>query len=245
MDELFKRPPIASAALSVVLTVPGSAGWEEVLGEWVTYLNGLERESEILLVSERPDVSLDVLAARSARVRMVPSPEKAGFGPALQAGLNAATRPLVIYARCDGSYKPKEIQKLLRNIDARDIVTGTRGDAPGVKPPRWGRRAYWLLVRGLFAVRVPDPGCLFLLARRHVFARIPIQSSGVFAHAEVLAKANFLGCLMMDTEVTAQAPATAGPRFRDVAGDVRRVFFQPDFGPPDVKLDLQGGGVEK
>ena len=61
---------------------------------------------------------------------------------------------------------------------------------------------------------------------------------------EVLAKANFLGCLMLDTEVAAQPAGVAGPRLRDVSADVRRVFFQPDFGPADVKLDLQAGAVE-
>ena len=56
MEDLFKRSPIGSAALSVVLTVPGSPGWEAALDEWVTYLNGLERETEIVLVSERPEL---------------------------------------------------------------------------------------------------------------------------------------------------------------------------------------------
>ena len=74
--------------------------------------------------------------------------------------------------------------------------------------------------------------------------RIPIQSSGVFAHAEVLAKANFLGCLMLDAEVAGQPEAVAGPRLRDVSADVRRVFFNPDFGPAEAKLDLIAGGVE-
>lgn len=244
MEDFFKRTPIASAALSVVLTVPGSPGWETALEEWVTYLNGLDRETEIVLVGERPELSLDAASARSARVRTLAAPAQPGFGPALQAGLNAAGKPLVLYARCDGSFKPKEIQKLLRQIDTRDVITGTRHDPAGTAPPRGSRWAYWLLVRLLFGLRVPDPGCIFLLARRHIFVRIPIQSAGVFAHPEVLAKANFLGCLMMDAEIAAQPAGVAGPRLRDVWADARRVFFQPDFGPADAKLDLLQGGVE-
>jgi hypothetical protein len=244
MEDFFKRAPIGSAALSVVLTVPSASGWETGLDEWVTYLNGLERETELVLVSERPEVSLDAAKGRSTRIHVAPTPDKVGFGPALQAGIAAATKPLVLYARCDGSYQPKEIQKLLRQIDVRDVVTGTRHDPPGTAPPRWSRLAYRLLIRLLFGVRVPDPGCIFLLARRHIFVRIPIQSSGVFAHAEVLAKANFLGCLMLDTEVVPQAPAVAGPRLRDVLGDLRRVFFNPDFGPAEAKLDLTGGSAD-
>jgi hypothetical protein len=244
MEEFFKRAPIASAALSVVLTVPESSGWEAMLDEWVAYLNGLERETEIVLVSERPELSLDVPAAKSARVRALPPAPRPGFGPALQVGLQAATKPLVLYSRCDGSYKPKEIQKLLRQIDQRDIVAGTREEAAGTKPPRGPRWIYRLFVRTLFGLRVPDPGCLFLLARRHIFVRVPIQSAGVFAHVEVLAKANFLGCLMVDTLVAPQPAALASPRLRAVSADARRVFFHPDFGPPEVKLDLIAGGVE-
>ena len=53
-----------------------------------------------------------------------------------------------------------------------------------------------LLARVLFGVRTRDVLCPYRLLRREIFARIPIQSRGPFAHVELLAKANFLGHMM-------------------------------------------------
>jgi hypothetical protein len=244
MDDLFKRPPIASSPLSILLTVTGTSGWEETLSDWVGYLNGLDREYEVLLVSERPEVSVEAAAGRFSRAQALPTPQVPGFGTALSRGIGVARHPLLFYGRCDPAYKPPEIQKLLKHIDLRDLVVGKRARPPRTPAPR-GQFTQRLIARLLFGVRVADVGCLFLLARRHIFARTPIQSHGVFAHVEVIAKANFLGCLMMDTSVVYQPPSppVRDPTIKEVWSDLRRVFFHPDFGPPEVRLNLSEGGV--
>jgi hypothetical protein len=97
--------------------------------------------------------------------------------------------------------------------------------------PGWlGRQpvAYQKLVRWLFGVRVGDIDSAFKLFRREVFDRIPIQSDGQFVHAEILAKANFAGCLM--EEVAIEVPATWESDSRRWA-ELWRVFRSPDFGP--------------
>ena len=55
-----------------------------------------------------------------------------------------------------------------------------------------------LLARILFGLRYHDVACPFRLIRRDIFARIPIQSDSPFVHVEILAKANFLACLMAE-----------------------------------------------
>jgi hypothetical protein len=149
---------------------------------------------------------------------------------------------------------------LLDAIDRVDLVTGCRaGRAPwwwrglaallrGVirvlfgltLPPRlcwlgasgWGRR--WL-ARWVFGVRVQDPECAFRLFRRSVFRRLPIQTDGDFAQVEILAKANFLGHLLDEVQVS-HRPAGAGDRLaagppQHLWRDVRRLFTAADFGP--------------
>jgi hypothetical protein len=104
-------------------------------------------------------------------------------------------------------------------------------------PPRlpgwlgWRGRAGWLFARVLFGIRYHDVSCPVRLIRRDVFARIPIQSDGSFVHVEVLAKANFLGCLMAEEVPLPLAPR---PYRRDLAllwRDCKRMLRQPDFGP--------------
>ncbi len=90
---------------------------------------------------------------------------------------------------------------------------------------------FWWRCRGLFGLRLGDPGCKFKIFRRSVLDRIEIQSDGDFVHAELLAKANFLGSMMdevvlNDREVPPPAP--------DVRKEMWKVFNNAKFRSPVV-----------
>lgn len=184
-----------------------------------------------------------------------------GEGAALRAGLAAATKPLVFYTLCDPAYRPEMLDKLLdgavKEIDHVHLLSGYRAGVPIPAPLRvlgwlWRglwlvlvanapqpspgslgiRRQFgWLLARVLFGLRYGDVACPFRLMRREILARIPLQSDGPFAHVELLAKANFLGCLMGEEVPLDVRP----PDYRGDAGryfaDGQKVFNKPDFGP--------------
>jgi glycosyltransferase involved in cell wall biosynthesis len=105
----------------------------------------------------------------------------------------------------------------------------------------WRRHLGQLLVRTFFGVRYQDVTCPFRLVRREIFARIPIQSDGSFAHVEILAKANFLGHVFAEKELPLpvghhpplDAARAAGCPDRVVA-EAWHLFQHPDFGPPVV-----------
>jgi hypothetical protein len=158
----------------------------------------------------------------------------------------------------DRSYRPADLKLLLDEIDKVDLVSGYRASLPvpvlwrglgmgtrflarwlfglHLEPlPGWlgpGNHAFAWLARLLFGVRVRDLGSEFKLFRRSIFARIPIQSDGPLAHAEILAKANFLGCLMAEAPISyrAGAPSGIGPFGRGFR-ELRRLLNRPDFGP--------------
>jgi glycosyltransferase involved in cell wall biosynthesis len=101
------------------------------------------------------------------------------------------------------------------------------------EPPRgWlgsGESRYWWKCRLLFGLRVGDINSKFKLFRRSVFDRMVLQSEGEFIHAEILAKANFLGCLMDETVLTDKADPPATP---DVRTEMWDVFHNPKFRSP-------------
>jgi hypothetical protein len=103
---------------------------------------------------------------------------------------------------------------------------------------------YRIGYRLISGVRLKDAECLFVLARRSIFSRIVLQSDSAFAHAEVLAKANFLGYLMTDVPVAYRpaagddVPALSGD-FRAIRADARRVYDDPEFAPPPVEENAQ------
>jgi glycosyltransferase involved in cell wall biosynthesis len=235
-----ERPPIAAAAISAVFPARNAEDHlEQFLNSWAAYLDGLARDYEIIVVddgsTDRTASLAEEAAARLPRLRLVRHPERCGFGAALRSGLQEARFPLLVYAPCSLWYQATDLDRFLKWIDNVDLVSGYRVGPNGHLHRSWSERLFRWLVRGLFGVRMRDLGCWFLLARRSIFARIPIQSDGPFAHAEILAKANFLGCLMSEVPVAYQPPGPGSLEGEDngtLYAEFRRVFSRPDFGPP-------------
>src|SRR5262249_52946058 len=141
----------------------------------------------------------------------------------------------LFYTTCDEQYQPADLGPMLQQIDQVDVVGGYRRMSSGRNPRGKREWAFGKLIRVLFAVRMRDLGCFYLLGRRSIFRRIPIQSDTSFAHVEILAKANFLGCLMTEVPVSyrfqpPRTPTMPEQRLRDLI----RVFSHPDFGPPCI-----------
>src|SRR5260370_761859 len=123
---------------------------------------------------------------------------------------------------------------MLELIDQVDLVCGYRERKTRSERWHWKERFYGLMVRLVFGVRLKDVDCPFKLFRREIFSRIPIQSDGSFAHAEIVAKANFLGCLIAEVPVSFQpqvSSASAGPHLRQSWKEAYNLVRHPDFGP--------------
>jgi glycosyltransferase involved in cell wall biosynthesis len=113
----------------------------------------------------------------------------------------------------------------------RALVRVIFGYSP--EPPKgWlgpAESRYWWKCRLLFGLRVGDINSKFKLFRRHVFDRIVLQSDGEFIHAEILAKANFLGCLMDEIILTDHPDPPPSP---DVGAEMWTVFRDARFRSP-------------
>lgn len=229
-----------------------------VLHSWVAYLDSLQRDYEIILVDDGSTdgtaTEAESIATEQPKLRVLKHDRPRGFGAALRTGLATCKHPLFCYASCDPLYPPAELAKLLERIDRVDAVTACRCGRPvptalrvtgflwrclvrvlfgiplspmagwlGARP-----QAYQKLIRFCFGVRVRDFDSPFKLFRRSIFERIPLQADGQFVHAEILAKANFLGCLLDEPELNIPATWDTDPRRWT---ELRQVFRLPDFGP--------------
>lgn len=251
MPEPPKRAPIANAPLSVVLPLRnGSADVAELVDAWQPVLQGLKRDTELIVVAE----GTTTLAA-DVPVRLVT--EAGGLGAAIRAGLAAAQHPLVLFASDDRRYAPANLKRLLAEIDKNDLVWARRKDhaasgllgglgklyrislrvlfgIPFEAPPPWlgfkPRLFHWLL-RVWTGARAADINCPFKLYRRDVLARIPIQSDGPFVHGEILAKANFLECPLTEVEIAGPADDPAQD-LRPLLREMWDVLCDPDFRKP-------------
>ncbi len=248
------RPPIATAALSVILLSERAPGEESAaaLAAWRQHLESLRRPFELILV--QPQVG--DAAAPEPGILVYDSVE--GLGAAMRQAVAATQHPLVVFCTADRQYQPADLARLLGAIDHADVVVGFRtGRAipasrraldqtlsvlarillgTGLEPRRtwlgrqgWGRR--WA-ARWIFGLRVADPECPYRLLRREVLARIPLQSRGRFVHVETLAKANHLGCLLAEEPVSWSPAAEAVPEMYSFRQEAYALFRRPDFGPP-------------
>jgi dolichol-phosphate mannosyltransferase len=167
MPVLPSLPSIASAPLSVVLLTQNQASClEQVLADWVTFLNRLDREYELILIDDGSTDATATLAAKLAssqpRVQFLQHAAARGDGAALRTALGAARHPLLFYTRCDPLYQPADLGRLLQKrsdprraeleIDHVHILSAARGGRPF--PPAW--RVVSLLWRG---------GCRLLLGQ--------------------------------------------------------------------------------
>lgn len=228
MEFTWEREPIKDSAISAIVPVPAGAGSiKATVDPLVEVLAKRGRGFEVLVVGEAGPSASSESAGGLPGVRHLPA-EKAGHGAALRTGLAAAQHPLILTFPATGEYEAGDLLKLLENIDRADVISGSRRGLGW-----WARQRASLVPYLIFGLWFRDATCPVRLYRRRIFKRIPVQSASGFAEVEILAKANFLGCIFDEVEI-AWKPGTVTVD-AGATGDVWRVFNQPYFGPISVE----------
>ncbi|MCX8072621.1 MAG: glycosyltransferase family 2 protein [Candidatus Binatia bacterium] len=166
------------AEISAVLPVYNEAlNLEPLHRELIAVLERLGRPFEIVYVDDgSTDGSAELLDQFSSddRVRVIHLARNYGQTAALAAGFDQATGDVVVTLDADGQNDPREIGKLLAEIDRGfDLVVGWRWPR---QDPFWTRRlpsmfANWLIGR-ITGVRLHDYGCTLKAMRREVVSEL-------------------------------------------------------------------------
>jgi glycosyltransferase involved in cell wall biosynthesis len=243
----------------ILLAYNDAVHLEAVVAAWAKQLDGLQRAYEIIVVDDgSTDGTAALAGSLSAELPLlsVKRHEKSsGIGASLRTGIAAVKHPLLFYTTADRQYQPRDLPAFLSEIDKVHLVPGFRRWQEVPSLPRvlgavfrmaakvlfdlsptplpgwlgWRDNLYRAVVRILFGVRTLDLNCAYMICRREIFAHLPIQSDGPFVHAEILAKANFLGFVLAEEIPISYQPRSDDDRPPRWSADGYLVFSNPYF----------------
>ncbi len=199
--------PLTSRGISVILPAYNE---EAVIAMTVTRcietLSAYAPDYEIVVVDDgsrdRTGAIADELAAANPRVKVVHNRPNRGYGGALIAGFNAATKPLSFFMDSDGQFDIRDVALLIAQREqGHRAVLGYRQhrqDAFMRKVNAWG----WnMLVSALFGLRVRDVDCAFKLYDTALVRVCDVQSEGAMINTEMLVKLSRLGVDFIEVPV--------------------------------------------
>jgi glycosyltransferase involved in cell wall biosynthesis len=199
--------PLTRRGVSVVLPAHNE---EAVIADTVTRcaqtLTVVAPDYEIIVIDDgsrdRTGEIADALAQTRPWTRVVHNHPQRGYGGALQAGFQAASKPLVFFMDADGQFDIRDIAWPLRLSEYGYLaVLGYRRERhdPLIRVVNaWGWNA---LVSLLFHLQVRDVDCAFKLYNTSLVRALDIRSEGATVNAEMLVKLARLGVRFIEVPV--------------------------------------------
>ena len=139
------------------------------------------------------DGSADIvkdLAAGDSRIKLVALKKNSKFGGALNAGLMAASKEIVVYTDSDLPAKEEDIKKAIELLDDTDIVTAY---SLVIKDASFKRivmsKVYNFLVQVLFGLHLRDINSGLKVYRRKILEGMKLKSESPFIDVEIFAEA--------------------------------------------------------
>ena len=216
-------PVRTTTALTVVLPCYNEA--ERLPGTLRTllaHLSGTSGQVEVLVVDDgSTDATVmvaDAVAAVDRRVRVLSYQPNRGKGFAVRTGMLAAEGELIVFTDADGSYGPRELDRIVGALDEAPVAIGTR--ASGTSGPvarRAASRVFNLAIRGSLGLPFGDTQSglkgFRRAAARQIFSQTRVD--GFAFDVEVLWLARQLSLEV--TEVGVQAMERQGSKVQMVA----------------------------
>ena len=133
---------------------------------------------------------VDRISLRDPHVRAVHLKVNSRFGGALNAGLMAASKDVVIYTDSDFPAKEEDIKNALSLLDEADVVTAYSTVIKDRSPKRAVMsKVYNFLVQLLFGLHLKDINSGLKIYKKAVLAGLELKSKSPFIDVEIFAEA--------------------------------------------------------
>ncbi len=216
------------SGISVFLLAHNEEGnIQRVVEGFKAELPRLTDDYEIIVVddgsSDRTGQIADCMAITDRRIRAVHHSFNRGYGAAVISGINAASKPYVILSDGDGQFDPADAVLLAERVSDYDVVVGRRAHRADGLIRQLNGKAWSLLMRLLFGLRITDVDCGFKLFRRDVLSKLELEAKGAMITTELLAKLAGRGARITEVSVH-HLPRMAGEQSGNSLRVIARAF---------------------
>jgi len=165
---------------------------ERVVGNFCATLPEVADDYEVIVVNDgsrdQTGAIADRLAAADRHVKVVHHPVNRGYGGAVISGIRAASMPWVLLCDGDGQFDPNDVKLLAARTPEYDVVVGRRAHRADPFVRRMNGKAWTILVRMMFGLRISDMDCGFKLFRRTFLQDMELHASGAMITTELMAR---------------------------------------------------------
>jgi glycosyltransferase involved in cell wall biosynthesis len=165
---------------------------ERVVEGFKAELPKLTDDYEIIVVNDGSSDQTGLIAERmvagDGHVRVVHHALNRGYGAAVISGINAASKAYVLLSDGDGQFDPADAALLAAKVRDYDVVVGRRVHRADPMMRRLNGKAWSVLMRLLFGLRITDVDCGFKLFRREVLDHLQLEANGAMITTELMAK---------------------------------------------------------
>jgi len=221
---------------TVSLVIP-AYNEEATIGAVVTEFRQSPLLDEIVVVDNNcKDATASVATAAGARV--VPE-ARPGHGAALLGGMSAAKGDILALVEADGTFRARDLEKLLAYIDDAGMVMGTRTTKQMVEQGanmrfhlRWGNvaMAKWLELLWFrpHEPRFTDVGCTYRALTRATFTAIQpyLSETGPAFSPEMMCAALRTGCRIIEVPVTYSRRAGGESKHSETFGKICKTAWK-------------------
>jgi glycosyltransferase involved in cell wall biosynthesis len=204
---------------------------ERVVTDFLRELPNLADEYEVIVVDDgsrdRTGAIADRLAAANSRVKVVHHEVNRGYGGAVISGIRAATLTYALLCDGDGQFDPADVQRLAARTLEYDVVVGHRTHRADALVRRINGKAWTILVRLMFGLRISDMDCGFKLFRRALLENMELHARGAMITTELMARLAGRKARICEVEVKHLPRLTgeqSGANFRVIARAFKELF---------------------
>lgn len=200
---------------------------KRVIDGFKTEIPKLTDDYEIIVVddgsSDDTGHIAECMASADCHVRVVHHGVNRGYGAAVISGINAASKEYVLLSDGDGQFDPADLLRLAANMPNCDVVVGRRIRRADPLMRRVNGKAWSIMMRALFGLRITDLDCGFKLFRRQVLADLQLEANGAMITTELMAKLAGRGARIMEVGVR-HLPRMAGEQSGNSLRVIGRAF---------------------